>query len=94
MKYKACVYIDPKGKIDVGTFDNSDEAMIKANKLSHYIIHNSNSMTSPAVEEIKENIMDWLYIEDDLRRFKCSNCWNVSFGKTRYCPHCGVKMNI
>lgn len=45
------------------------------------------------IEEYKEpKTGRWIDMDEGFSPCECSECGNVEFNKTNYCPNCGVKM--
>ncbi len=40
---------------------------------------------------------EWVFAEEDdngMVAYRCSSCNQLRFGRTKYCSHCGAKMDI
>lgn len=64
-------------------------------KIHRVILNNDKHWCKIYYDEESYQIGNWNFVDDELRianEWECSNCKQLSFSKTNYCPHCGIRM--
>lgn len=96
MKYNACINLNPKGKINVGEFNDFNAAQMACEEISKTINkYGGENLHSFAIEEIKPK---WKFISKKINKniceysWICSECGNEVNNTANFCCDCGADM--
>lgn len=86
MKYIAKIFLAPIGELYLGEFDDMGTADRACEKVGKVLRHYTKTDFRPVIYEKTP------YWKDEGIYVTCSECGGNSYIKTKFCPHCGVKM--
>lgn len=86
MKYIAKIFLAPIGELYLGEFDNMGSADNACEEVGKVLRKYTKTDFRPVIYERTP------YWKSEDIHYVCSECGKLNFTKTKFCPHCGVKM--